>query len=128
MSAPMKKHLTENNPQNQLLFIVDKDQLYAIPKKVAKKYAVETRKAVVRSGNVSAEDVFAELDSKHTKAGALLKGLRSREGLSQTAFAKKIKLSQANLSKMENGSRPIGMIIAKRIAKAFDVNVDYFIE
>lgn len=126
MSVPMKKRLTENEIQKQILYVLDKGQLYAIPKRVAKKYAVETKKAVARSGNVSADEVFAELDKKYTKAGALLKGLRSREGLSQVAFAKKIGVTQANLSKMENGARPIGMAIAKRIAKVFDVNVNYF--
>ncbi len=126
MSAPMKKRLTKNEIQKQLLYVVDKGQLYAIPRNIAKKYAVETKKAVARAGNVSAEDVFAEFDKKYTKAGALLRGLRSRERLSQVEFAKKIGITQANLSKMENGTRPIGMAIAKRIAKAFDVNVNYF--
>lgn len=126
MSVPMKKHPTKNEIQKQLLYVVDKGQLYAIPRRVAKQYAVETKKAVARLGNVSADDVFAELDKKYTKAGALLKGLRSREGLSQVEFAKKIGVTQANLSKMENGTRPIGMSVAKRIAKVFDINVNYF--
>ena len=68
MSARTKKHLTESEIRKQLLYVVDKGQLYAIPKKVAKKYAVETKKAVARSGNVSAEELFADLDKKHTKA------------------------------------------------------------
>lgn len=128
MSEPMKKHPTKNKLQKQVLYVFDKGQLYAIPTTIAKKYAVEIKRAVTRPGNVSAEAIFSELDSKHTKAGALLKGLRAREGLSQTEFAKKIAITQANLSKMENGTRPIGRTIAKRIAKAFDVNVDYFSE
>ena len=112
--------------QKQFLYITDKDQLYAIPKTVAKQYIVDTKRAVARSGNIPAETVFAELDKKQTKAGALLKGLRSREGLSQVKFAEKINVTQANLSKMEKGARPIGMAIAKRIAQAFDVNINYF--
>ncbi|GJM07630.1 MAG: hypothetical protein DHS20C10_13640 [marine bacterium B5-7] len=107
---------------------MDKGQLYAIPKKIVKQYVVETKRALTRPGNVSAEDMFASHDKKYTRAGALLKGLRAREGLSQVVFAKRIGVSQANLSKMENGARPIGMTIAKRIAKSFDVNVNYFSE
>ncbi len=126
MSAPMKKHRTENDVQKQFLYITDKDQLYAIPKTVAKRYIVDIKRAVARSGNIPAETVFAELDKKQTKAGVLLKGLRSREGLSQVKFAKKIGVTQANLSKMEKGVRPIGLAIAQRIAKAFDVNINYF--
>jgi DNA-binding XRE family transcriptional regulator len=124
----MKRHLTEKNLQEQILFVLDDGHLYAIPKKVAARYVMKTSKAVARSENVSAEDLFNEYDEKHTKAGALLKGLRAREGLSQIKFAKKIGVSQANLSKMENGTRAIGMIVAKRIAKVFDINKDYFSE
>lgn len=58
-------------------------------------------------------EVFAELDKKHTKAGALLRDIRARENLSQVEFAKRIGVSQTNLSKMENGKCPIGKIIAK---------------
>jgi len=76
----------------------------------------------------SAKFLFEKLDKKFTKAGALLKGLRIREDLSQLEFAKKINVSQANLSKMENGKRPIGKIIAKRIEKAFGTNYRYFLE
>ena len=43
-------------------------------------------------------------------------------------FAKKIKVTQSNLSKMENGKRPIGKMVAQRIAKEFDVNYRYFLE
>ena len=45
---------------------------------------------------------------KYSKAGALLRGLRVREGLNQAEFAKIIDTTQANLSSMENGNRPIG--------------------
>lgn len=39
--------------------------------------------------SVPANVLFEKLDKKFTKAGALLKGLRAREGLSQVVFAKK---------------------------------------
>lgn len=70
---------------------------------------------------------FDMLDKKYTKAGALLKGLRHREGLNQIDFAKKIGVSQADLSKMENGRRAIGKIIAKRIQKIFGADYRYFL-
>lgn len=74
------------------------------------------------------DKIFAKLEKKFTKAGALLKGLRQREGLSQISFAKKINVTQANLSNMENGRRAIGKTIAKRIEKVFSVNYRYFLE
>jgi transcriptional regulator with XRE-family HTH domain len=71
-------------------------------------------------------ELFTE--KEYTKAGVLLRGLRLRENLSQVEFAKKIQITQANLSNMENGRRPIGKIIAKRIEKVFGTNYWYFLE
>lgn len=42
------------------------------------------------------------LDEKYSQAGALLRGTRHREGLSQAVFAKKLGITQGDLSKMEN--------------------------
>ena len=101
---------------------------YAIPKKIADKYVVEEDKAKKTKKSPSIQTIFEKLDKKYTRAGALLKGLRLREGLSQVEFAKKINVTQANLSHMENGRRPIGKMIAKRIEKVFGTNYRYFLE
>ncbi|OGT42298.1 MAG: hypothetical protein A3F42_04750 [Gammaproteobacteria bacterium RIFCSPHIGHO2_12_FULL_37_34] len=61
---------------------------------------------------VTIKSIFDKLDKKYTKAGVLLKGLRLREDLSQVEFARKINVTQANLSNMEHGRRSIGKIIA----------------
>ena len=73
-------------------------------------------------GAVSADALFAELDRKYTKPGVLLRGLRARENLSQIEFAQAIGVTQSDLFKMELGKRPIGKIIAKRIAEKFDID------
>ncbi len=52
-----------------------------------------------------------------------LAGIRHREDLSQSKFGKAVGVNQANISKMERGVRPIGVKIAKRIGKVF--NIDY---
>lgn len=127
MSAHTKEHHTNIKPSSNVLYVLDHNLLYAIPKSVAKKYIVETKKPVEQKSNISADELFKETDQKYGEAGALLRGLRSRENLSQVEFAKKIKVTQANLSKMENGTRPIGKIIAMRIAKTFNVNYKYFL-
>ena len=57
----------------------------------------------------------------------MLRGVRVRENLSQIEFAKKIGVTQSDLSKMELGKRPIGKIVAKRIAKMFDVPYRIFL-
>ncbi len=125
MSEHMKRHHTSPRPSGHFLYILDHNLLYAIPKKFAKKYIVETKKPLEK--NISAEELFEDMDKEYTEAGSLLRGLRARENISQVEFAKKIKVSQANLSKMEHGTRPIGKTIAMRIAKAFSVNYKYFL-
>ena len=123
----MKEHHTSTKLSKQILYVLDHNLLYAIPKNIAKKYVLETKQAIERQGNVSADEIFSDRDKKYGRVGALLRGLRARENLSQIEFAKKIKVIQANLSKMENGARPVGKIIAMRIAKAFSVNYKYFL-
>lgn len=130
MSAHMKKPpINKTRTSQDFLYILDdKKTMYVIPFNIAKKYIVNTCKAVKKNTNTNAEDIFKGMDSKNSKAGSLLKGLRARENLTQLEFAKIIGVTQANLSKMESGKRPIGKVIAKRIASAFDVHYKYFLE
>ena len=52
----------------------------------------------------------------------MVKGIRNREGLNQKDFAKKIGISQSDLSKIENGKHRVGKIIANRIIKKFKLH------
>jgi DNA-binding XRE family transcriptional regulator len=129
MSEHTKKHPISAHAHGSTLHITHHDKTYAIPKKIAEKYIVEVKKPKrTKKESKTIQQIFDSLDAKFTKAGALLKGLRLREGLSQIEFAKKIDVTQANLSNMENGRRPIGKIIAKRIEKIFGTNYRYFLE
>lgn len=130
MSAHTKKHLIKAHSHGSTLVIKHHHHTYAIPKSIINKYQIDNEepKNAARDKSQSLKNLFNELDAEYTKAGALLKGLRSRENLSQVEFARKINVTQANLSKMENGKRPIGKIIAKRIEKVFGTNYRYFLE
>lgn len=107
------------------IHMTDGVHIYAVPKKTIKEYCVSE---VLARGNIPAKEFFAELDERFTKAGALLKGARHRENMTQKQFAKKLGVSQPNLSAMENGKRAIGKNIAKRIEKLFGINYRYFLE
>lgn len=61
--------------------------------------------------------------AKHKKSGLVLRGARYREGISQKELAKKSGINQENISKMENGQRPIGEKVAKKLAKV--LRMDY---
>lgn len=128
MSVHTKKHPISAHSHGSTLYITHQHTTYAIPKKIADKYVVEEDKTKKTKKSSSVQAIFEKLDKKYTRAGALLKGLRLREGLSQVEFAKKINVTQANLSHMENGRRPIGKMIAKRIEKVFGTNYRYFLE
>ena len=55
--------------------------------------------------------------------GQILRGLRVREGITQEQLSQKTGLNTRHISEMENHKRPIGKVMAKRLAKA--LNADY---
>lgn len=131
MSEHMKKHHIKAHSHSATLIVTHHHKTYAIPKKIANQYVIEEKKIKKQKYTKKEESIqtlFLNLEKKYTKAGVLLKGLRLRENLSQIEFAKKINVTQANLSNMENGRRPIGKTIAKRIEKVFGTNYRYFLE
>jgi len=77
---------------------------------------------------LAASDWRTDLDRKYTKAAALLKGARYKENLTQAQLANKLNITQGNLSQMENGKRPIGKNMAKRIEQVCNVNYRLFLE
>ncbi len=132
MSEHMKKHPIKAHAHGHSLLVTHHSKTYKIPQNIANQYVIETKNKVKKSKKnkleITLSTLFKDLEHEYTKAGVLLRGLRLRENLSQIAFAKKINITQANLSNMENGRRPIGKTIAKRIEKAFGVNYRYFLE
>ena len=66
--------------------------------------------------------------AKYKKAGLALRGARYREGLSQKELAKRTGISQENISKMENGQRPIGEKVAKKLAKALHISFQLLVD
>ncbi|HYF97423.1 MAG TPA: helix-turn-helix transcriptional regulator [Coxiellaceae bacterium] len=124
MLEPTKTHPIDDS-SSTFLYLRHNRKLYAIPKKVIERY--EVNKSTAKQP-IPAETIFAKLETELGKAAMLLRGLRVREALSQVEFAKKIGVTQANLSNMENGRRAIGKIIAKRLEKVFKVDYRYFLE
>ena len=128
MPEHTKMHRINAAATDSIFYISYHHKVYAIPTKIAEQFVLDAGKAKKLKIEKSILTAFDEVDKAHTKAGALLKGLRLRENLTQVAFAKRIKVTQANLSNMENGRRAIGKIIAKRIEKIFGTNYRYFLE
>lgn len=82
---------------------------------VKRKKSIEWKKAI--------QHEFKDISLPATS----LRGMRNREGWTQTQLAEKIGVNQANLSKMETGKRAIGKIIAKRLAIVFETDYRLFL-
>ena len=70
----------------------------------------------------SIEEVFPDFHIGHA-----LRGLRSREGLTQKQLAEMIGAKPSHISEMENGKRPIGKEMAKRLARALRTQYKVFL-
>ncbi len=134
---------TKKRPTNSKLkggarfYLSEGGQLLKLPKSLAEKcesYVITDRVSAARirskfnkSFALTSEEAFLEINQKYTKAGALLKALRLREGMSQKEFSEIIDVEQGDLSKMEHGHRSIGKDIAHRISEQFNVNYRLFL-
>lgn len=123
MSAHMKAHHTDLHVKVVVVTKHSKKVSYINVENIGKleafleKYSDEDDEPV-------AWDVLAkERIEKYKKAGLVLRGMRYRENLSQKELAKRSGVSQNEISKIENGKRTVGIKVAKKLAKA--LNIDY---
>lgn len=65
--------------------------------------------------------------SEEQLIGKALAGFRYREGLTQTQLSQMTGIPQRHLSEMENGKRPVGKEMAKRLGKALNVGYKVFL-
>jgi DNA-binding XRE family transcriptional regulator len=68
------------------------------------------------------EEVFPDLHP-----GSAIRGLRLREGLTQEQLAHLLGVKRTNLSEMENGKRPIGKNMAKRLSQILKTDYKIFL-
>jgi transcriptional regulator with XRE-family HTH domain len=59
--------------------------------------------------------------------GKALAGARYREGLAQIQLSELTGIPQRHISEMENGKRPIGKEMAKRLGKALNIGYKVFL-
>ena len=77
--------------------------------------------------NVPADEVLRDVHEKYGKTGSVIHGFRAREDMTQIELANKLGVTQGDLSKMENGKRPVGKEMAHRLAKVFRTDYRVFI-
>ncbi len=81
----------------------------------------------VDSPPMSSKEATKKISGDMPEWAVALRGLRYREGLTQTKLGEMLGIEQTNISKMEQGKRPIGKTIAKRIAKLFKSDYRIFL-
>ncbi len=72
--------------------------------------------------SIPAAQVFPEAFDPVKGPAMALRGLRYRENMTQKKLANKIGVLQHHLSEMENGKRPIGKAMAKKLAEALSAD------
>ena len=127
MSAPMKTRRTKGEIKIQVgekkarLFIVPKDRADGIVR-LLQDFEVQEDASLIPW-----RETVQDLIEKYTEAGVALKGARAKAGLSQNELAEKLKIPQSHISDMENGRRPIGKKMAKRLAETLNVGYKVFL-
>ena len=127
MSAPMKMRHTKGEIKIQVgekksrLFLVPKDRAEGIVR-LLQDFEVESDDSMVLW-----RETVQDLIEKYTEAGVALKGARAKAELSQNELAEKLKIPQSHISDMENGRRPIGKKMAKRLAEVLNVGYKVFL-
>jgi len=122
MSAHMKKHLTK---------VAIGKRKFNIPKKEAQAILslVESiDQSTSSSDGIPSEVVFKEVAKNRPKGAVYLRGIRTREDISQKELDRLTGIPISNISKYESGSRKITESIAKKLAKALNINYRKLLE
>lgn len=123
MSAHMKQHPTKSELIYKVIVEMPgrKKILSLVPAKHMQKLEAFLEK-YAKSDAISWEDLAVDRIAKYTKTGLALRGARYREGLSQKELSKYSGISQENISKMENGKRPIGKKVAQKLSDILHID------
>ena len=73
------------------------------------------------SQNKTSEVVYKEVAKNRPKGAVYLKGIRTRENISQKKLSKITGIPVSNISKYESGSRKITVSVAKKLAKILSI-------
>ena len=72
-------------------------------------------------------EVVKDEIAKFGEPALVLRGVRAREEMSQSELARRLKIPQSNLSKMENGTRPISKKMAVKLAEILRTDYRVFL-
>lgn len=127
MSGHMKMHHTD-----ELLEVTvhgNSNKKFIISQKSSKKLLkfLESISYNKKDNKIPADQVFEVIDKKYGKIGAMLKGLRLRDEITQKDLANKLSIKQSHISQIESGKRVVGKNLAQKLAKFFDTDYRLFL-
>ena len=112
---PMKEQITKDFADVCRRYQLPDEKINQIQEAVAAILGAEDE-------SLSLAEVFPDLHP-----GSAIRGLRLREGLTQEQLAGRLGIKRNNLSEMENGKRPIGKNMAKRLAEILHTDYKVFL-
>lgn len=77
--------------------------------------------------SIPASDVLPELADDALRPATMLRGARYKAGWTQKDLANALDMKQHHVSEMENGKRPIGKAMAKRLAEVLECDYRIFV-
>ncbi len=92
-------------------------------KNVYDSFSQSLQSQVDSEDEIPADEVFKDIDKKYGKVGAIIRGCRARDGLTQKQLARRLRIHQVHISQIENGKRVVGKKLAQKLAQVF--NTDY---
>lgn len=125
MSARTKTHHTHDEQTYKV--VIETPDKHKILSFVSEKHLPKLEAFLEKYGEPSSarwENLASERIAKYKKSGLALRGARYREGFSQKELAEKCGITQENISKMERGQRVIGEKVAKKLAKALQIDAE----
>ena len=124
MLAHMKRQTTGESTEFTLT--VPSDSARQVEAAIAGILALTGHK--VRRVNAEGDELFsAEEVFPNSHPGSRLRGLRTREDLTQKQMAEQLGVRQHHISEMEKGTRAITLEMAKRIGKTFNISYKVFL-
>jgi DNA-binding XRE family transcriptional regulator len=82
----------------------------------------------VRRVNEYGDEVFTVEESfPDGNPGMLIRGLRSKNEMTQEELADRLRIAQTRVSELERGKRSISVAMAKRLAEVFSVTYKIFL-
>ncbi len=123
MSERMKRHLTKDD-----IVILVRGKEIDLKSSIKVSFA-NIINELIESESSSAKEVLGDwVENPRLRVAKYLKGIRKREGFTQLQVCQKLKIQQANLSKMESGERPVPKNLIGKISKLYNIRKKMLME